>query len=65
MELCEWDPERNQPAEEVKGEWHHGCPNPATWIIGRGMRNWHLCESCSKLPRFKRFRVRQYRGERP
>lgn len=63
MELCEWDPERNQLALEATcrdGRLRLGCPNEATVSVGHnGIWLWHLCKSCAALPRFKRFKVRK------
>ena len=50
---CEWDPANNRPAG---GD--DQCPNTATLGVGTGRNNWHLCESCAVLPRFKRLRRR-------
>lgn len=64
MSLCEWNPERDEPAVTLNEHSffgpteHQGCPNEATVSIGRNGR-WHLCESCAVLPRFERFRVRK------
>lgn len=62
VELCDWDPTYGVPAEQelnldgsVKA--HHGCTNVATVSVG-GRQNWHLCESCAALPRFRRFTKR-------
>lgn len=51
---CEWNPVTNDKArgdEEPHAE--------ATLSVGSGKRNWHLCEACSRLDRFKRLRVRK------
>lgn len=60
--LCEWDPARNQPAEATmrRGKFasYRGCDEVATLSVGTGAGNWHLCESCAALPRFKRYRRR-------
>lgn len=49
-DACEWNPETNQAAEdwEVHGE--------ARWVVGTGKNNWHLCDKCKELPKFKRFK---------
>lgn len=47
-ELCEWWPDRDEPA--VPGE---GCADEATLSVGVS-KNWHLCDSCADLPRFRR-----------
>lgn len=53
-ELCEWWPDGDGPATGRDGEY---CPNEAVWSVGRA-ENWHLCESCAALPRFKPLRRR-------
>jgi hypothetical protein len=53
VEHCDWDPERDARAV-VDGP---GCKREATVSLGNNP-NWHLCEECSRLPRFKRFRKR-------
>jgi hypothetical protein len=35
-----------------------GCPNEATVVVG-STGDWHLCEDCARLPRFKRFTSRR------
>jgi hypothetical protein len=53
--LCEWNPERDQPAKGYPIK--DGCQNKAVLSVGQdGM--WHLCESCAALPHFSRFRRR-------
>jgi hypothetical protein len=53
-ERCDWDEKRNAPATA-----RHGCKNPAVLSVGASLaNNWHLCERCAALPRFKRFRSR-------
>jgi hypothetical protein len=53
--LCEWDPERDQPAKCYPIQ--DGCQNKATLSVGQdGM--WHLCEACAALPIFSRLRRR-------
>jgi hypothetical protein len=58
-ELCDFDPKTMEPAiigRNGRGEGvYEGCGNPATVSLGSGRNNWHLCESCSSLPRFRRF----------
>ena len=57
--LCEWNPTTNEAADDFGGEIGHvGCQNEATVSVGKGIHNWHLCEACSALPAFRRFRVR-------
>jgi hypothetical protein len=57
MELCEWNPQANAPATEVregnKVLERSGCPNEAILSVGL-KENWHLCRSCAALPRFNR-----------
>jgi hypothetical protein len=59
-ELCEYDPERGQPAELHSNGFgvasHVGCQNQATVSVGRG--KWHLCGLCAALPVFKRYTSR-------
>lgn len=58
MELCEWNPEKNESALiEMHGFPKDGCQNEATLSVGIGT-NWHLCESCAALPVFSRLRRR-------
>jgi hypothetical protein len=57
IERCEWDPEHNMPARDLTGRYFSGCTNEATQSVGRA-ENWHLCDSCAALPRFKKFRYR-------
>lgn len=68
-ERCEWNPEANSPAEAEHwrriGVRSPGCANPAVWSVGAGTNNWHLCESCAALPRFKRYRSRVRIGTPP
>ena len=58
---CEWDPERNVPADYIPvgaGMVDYlGCPNDATLVVGADGK-WRLCAECAALPRFKRFRKR-------
>ena len=57
-ELCEWNPERDEPATEVKSTHQRwGCIRPAIWAVGSANK-WHLCDYCAALPRFKRLRKR-------
>lgn len=68
-ELCEWDPETNSPALiQQKGDPQTGCQNEAVWSLGASLKeNWHLCDSCAGLERFKRLRRKVWigNGERP
>ncbi len=61
--MCEWNPELDQPATRL-GEVVTGCPNEATVVVGANGQ-YHLCESCSKLPRFKRFSKRSFSKGKP
>jgi hypothetical protein len=60
-EQCDWDPQNDQPAVSDGS----GCQNQATTSVGGGMDNWHLCDPCAALPRFKKYRrrVALVRGE--
>lgn len=59
MELCEWNPTDDKPAEHVPGieGSRVGCTNEATVSIGSKV-NWHLCDGCAGLPRFNKYRKR-------
>lgn len=50
---CEWCPEENRPAYTTD---EHYKESTATWSVGTGKRNIHLCDSCAKLQRFKRMK---------
>lgn len=50
---CEWNP--TEKRSKYDGE---PCPNTATWSIGSGGRNLHVCDSCSALPELRRYRAR-------
>ena len=67
-ERCEWNQDDSCPAMTETLRAHHvhpsGCPNEAVWSVGVGTNNWHLCESCAGLPRFKRLRSRVWIGPR-
>lgn len=52
MSLCEWDPERGEPARIGDG-----CERAAVLSVGANGQ-FHLCAECAALPRFKRFRRR-------
>ena len=56
VELCEWWPAQDAPATGAPGE---GCGNRAVLSVGTST-NWHLCDDCRKLPRFRRLSVRGY-----
>lgn len=51
MERCEWNPTASRGRYENEAE----CSNNATICVGQNGK-WHLCESCSKLPVFKRLK---------
>lgn len=53
MSQCEWDPDLKKPARAESG-----CKRSAVFGVGTGRNNFHLCESCAALPRFKRFKKR-------
>ncbi len=55
IELCEWNPVHGVPA---KSDLPYNCRNEATWSVGRGKRNLHLCDKCAASPDFKRFKRR-------
>lgn len=50
--ICEWNPKTNDPSTN-----EGYCTNPATVCLGANGA-WHLCESCSLLPNFNRYKVR-------
>jgi hypothetical protein len=64
--FCEWDPKRNQlssyqetydfSVKRIVKYW--GCQSKATVIVGHNGK-YRLCESCSKLPYFKKYRKRK------
>ncbi len=65
MAMCEWNPKKNRPSQYIVGFGGStdGCQNEAVLCVGAN-GEWHLCEECAKLCRFKRFRVRKrLRGE--
>lgn len=51
---CEWNPYAAMAAIR-DGDQHIGCQSDATICVGADGK-WHLCESCSLLPRFKRYK---------
>lgn len=53
MNPCEWNPQRDVPAEA--DDPPHG---PATWSIGSGHRNLHVCDACAARPALRRLRSR-------
>lgn len=58
MADCEWNPVADR--EAFVGDPPHG---QATVMVGTDGK-YHLCESCARLPRFARFRVRRPLGRR-
>lgn len=59
MELCEWNPIDDKPAEYLSSvaDSRTGCKNEATVCVGVKV-NWHLCQSCAGLPAFNKYRAR-------
>lgn len=53
--MCEWNPTANRARYTDEDD----CPNPATWSVGGGRNNIHLCDSCATLPKFKRLTARE------
>ncbi len=49
---CDWDPEKNQMA--TSEDKIHAT---ATVVVGAKI-GWHLCDECSALPQFKKYRYR-------
>ncbi len=56
VEVCEWNPLRGVSAS---GHSPGDCPQSATWSVGTGARNLHLCDACAALAGFKRWSKRQ------
>jgi hypothetical protein len=52
MEICEFNPILNEAAT---GKHPDDCKNEAVWSVGR-KNNYHVCDSCVKLPYFRRYR---------
>ncbi len=52
---CEWNPDSNCAAWATDA--HHRA-TLATVSVGRGVGNFHVCDSCASLPRFARFKRR-------
>lgn len=53
-ERCEWNPLTNEAS--YGGSAEGDCPNESWWSIGStNKKNFHLCDSCAALPKFKRF----------
>jgi len=57
MSRCEWDPANDRHAL-ILGDKYEGCANQATTCVGADGQ-WHLCDDCAALSRFKRFRTRK------
>lgn len=62
MELCEWNPVLQEPAENPRRPTD--CPNMAELSVG-AEGQWHLCRRCAGLPVFRRFRIRKTIYSRP
>lgn len=60
MTGCEWDPDGDVPA--LAGRDSHA---EATLSVGVRPFNWHLCETCAKMPRFDGLKVRELRKASP
>ena len=44
-------------SNEKRKTWSHEKSHAeAVWNCGAGKKNFHLCDSCSKLPEFKRLK---------
>ena len=54
---CEWDPDHDGPALIIVSRFH----GDALWSVG-ACGQWHLCDACAQLPRFRRYRVRRLLG---
>ena len=52
---CEWNPDEGSPSWSSDEHYRYV---QATVIVGANGR-WRLCDSCSRLPRFRRFRIRK------
>lgn len=52
---CEYNPDEHRA---VYGHEDHYHEAPAVWIVG-AKGQWRLCDSCAKLPEFRRYRKRQ------
>ena len=51
---CEWNPDKDNPSYSHDP---HYLNSTAVWSVGtKTDNNFHLCENCVKLPRFKRFK---------
>jgi hypothetical protein len=55
---CEWNPDLACPAWRPKA--HGDCVNNASVIASKGDDIWHICDRCSKLPPFKKFRIKRF-----
>jgi hypothetical protein len=56
---CEWSPLRSAPAYDDDA---HFLTTKAVWSVG-GKPNFHLCEACVTLPRFRRMKKTRLRAE--
>lgn len=52
-EPCEWNPKENRDAM-INDEFHAF----SAVSVGKFPTNWHLCEACANLPRFKKYHRR-------
>lgn len=50
-ERCEWNPVLRVASLDPPRDTD--CRNETWWSIGHGDRNFHVCDSCAKLPEFK------------
>ena len=53
---CEYNPALRKHSKKPPRD--NDCPNDATVSLGE-LGAWHVCESCSVLPEFKRFTFRK------
>lgn len=53
--ICEWNPTLKQKASNPR--LGTDCRAVATEFLGHGKKGWRLCEICSKLPRFSKFKL--------
>jgi len=53
IQLCEYNPKHKCPAFDPRDEGD--CENQASIRVGP----WHLCQSCSSLPEFTRYKKRE------
>lgn len=52
---CEWDPSIGDAAHSDSAH----CRTVRSTVIVGAHGQWRLCQSCSELPEFKRYRVRK------